>query len=76
MKQKKYVRRKKVIKPKFQLKIAASSVVFLILYSLVLGVAIFYPLASEYSTTTDADYKAQLAFSALTVHENLWPVLK
>ncbi len=75
MKQKKFIRRKKVIKPKFQLKMAASSVLFLIMYSLVLGVAIFYPLASEYSSTTDANHRAQLAFSALTVHENLWPAL-
>ena len=68
-------RRKKVIKPKFQLQLAATTVVFLLLYSFVLGVAIFYPLASEYSATTDSLNKTQLAFTALKVHESLWPSL-
>jgi nitrogen fixation/metabolism regulation signal transduction histidine kinase len=75
MKRKKFRRRNKFIKPRFQLKIAATAVVLLIICSLVTGAAIFYPLATEYYSTTDAGYRGQLAFSALTVHENLWPAL-
>ena len=75
MKSKRALRRNKVIKPRFQLQMAAAAVVFLILYSLVLGAAIFYPLASDFSSTEDVDYKAQLAFTALRIHESLWPAL-
>ena len=75
MKRKKFRRRNKVIKPGFQYKMAASAVLFLVIYSLVLGAAIFYPLAAEYSATADSDYKSILALSALKVHENLWPAL-
>lgn len=75
MGQKKFRRRNKIIKPRFQLKMAASAVVFVIMYSLVLGGAMFYPLAVEYSATANTDDKARLAFSALKIHENLWPAL-
>ena len=75
MKSKRSLRRNKVIKPRFQLQMAAAAVIFLLLYSLVLGAAIFYPLASDFSSTQDVGYKAQLAFTALRIHESLWPAL-
>ena len=68
-------RRKKVINPKFQLQLAGAAVIFLLLYSFVLGAAIFYPLAAEYASSSDSLYKTQLAFTALKVHESLWPAL-
>lgn len=72
---KSFRRTQKVINPKFQLQLAAAAVVFLLIYSFVLGAAIFYPLAVEYSSATDDLYKTQLAFTALKVHESLWPAL-
>jgi hypothetical protein len=75
MKPKKFRRRNKVIKPGFQLKMAASAAIFLMIYTLVLGAAVFYPMAAEFSSTPDGDVRAQLAFSALEVHDKLWPAI-
>ena len=75
MRRKKFRRRNKMIKPRFQLKIAVTAVVFLVFYSLLLGAAVFYPLAADYSSTTNATDKAHLASSALLIHEHLWPAV-
>ena len=64
-----------MINPSFQLKMAAFAVSFLIFYSLLLGAAVFYPLAAAYSSTANSADKAQLANSALIGHENLWPAV-
>ena len=64
-----------MIKPRFQLKMALSAAVFLTIYSLLLGAAIFYPLAVEYASTANTAAKAQLANSALFVHKHLWPAI-
>jgi len=68
-------RRKKIIKPRQQLKLACFVVVFLLVYSLVFGLAIFYPLAMELrGPATTADH-ARVAVIILGLHETIWPAL-
>lgn len=75
MKRKLFRRRKKLIKPRHQLKLALFVVVFLLIYSFVLGVAIFFPLAMELRATTGVEEQARIAFVILGLHETIWPAL-
>ena len=62
-------RRKKIIKPRQQLKLASFVVLFLLVYSLVFGLAILYPLAMELrGSATTADH-ARVAVVILGLHE-------
>lgn len=75
MKQQRFRRRKKVIKPGFQLKFAFSIVGFLLVYSLILGSAVFFSLASEIQASATIEDQARVAFVVLGLHETLWPAL-
>jgi len=68
-------RRKKIIKPRYQLKLACFVVIFLLLYSVVFGFAIFYPLAAELRGPGVVEDQARAAFVVLGLHETLWPAL-
>ena len=68
-------RRKKIIKPRQQLKLACFVVVFLLVYSLVFGLAIFYPLAMELHGSAGTGDQARVAFVILGLHETIWPAL-
>ncbi len=68
-------RRKKIIKPRYQLKSAFISVVFLYIYSLFFGAAVFLPLASDFFSATSMDEQAKIASVFLALHERIWLVL-
>lgn len=68
-------RRKKLIKPKHQLKLACFVVIFLLIYSLIFGLAIFYPLAAELRGPGGVEDQARVAFVVLGLHETIWPAL-
>jgi hypothetical protein len=68
-------RRKKIIKPRQQLKLACFVVIFLLVYSLVFGLAIFYPLAMALREPATVGQHARAAVVILGLHETIWPAL-
>jgi nitrogen fixation/metabolism regulation signal transduction histidine kinase len=75
MKHKLFRRRKKIIKPRYQLKLAFVVVTFLLIYSLIFGAAIFCPLAIELRAAPSLEDQARVAFVVLGLHETIWPAL-
>jgi HAMP domain-containing protein len=75
VKSKRFRRRKKIIKPKYQLKLACFVVVFLLIYSLVFGTAIFLPLAMELHESVTVEEGGRAALVVLRLHEAIWPAL-
>ena len=65
-------RRKKIIKPRFQLKLAFFSVLFLFLITLIFGSAIFFPLAIELYSSEALEDQTRVAIVVLKLHEKIW----
>lgn len=75
MKKKRFIRRKKLVDPRYQLKFAFFVVFFLFIYSCVLGTAIFFPLAMEMQASVTEEDQARIALVVLGLHEKIWPSL-
>lgn len=75
MKHQFFRRRKMLIKPRYQLRLAFSTVFFLFVYSVVFGTTIFYPLATELYSSASLEDRARVAFVVLGLHERIWPAL-
>lgn len=75
MERKFFRRRKRIIKPRYQLKVAIVTVIFLLIYSLVFGTIIFYPLSEELNSATNIYDQARIAHVALALHKVIWPAL-
>ncbi len=68
-------RRKVLIKPAYQLKIALVLIISFIAYSMVLGFIIFYPLFQELYSAADIEAQARISTTVLYLHARLWPAL-
>lgn len=75
MGKKRFIRKKKIVNPRYQFKFAFFIVGFLLLYSLVLGTAIFLPLSMEMQATASVEDQARVALVVLGLHDKLWPSL-
>ncbi|MBW2319161.1 MAG: methyl-accepting chemotaxis protein [Deltaproteobacteria bacterium] len=74
-KRKRFRRRKKIIKPAHQLKLACFVVIFLLIYTLLFGTAIYYPLAMELRGSVTIGEEGRAALVILGLHETIWPAL-
>jgi methyl-accepting chemotaxis protein len=75
MGKKRFFRKKKIVNPRYQYKFAFFVVGFLLIYSLILGTAIFLPLSMEMKATASVEDQARVAMVVLGLHEKLWPSL-
>jgi methyl-accepting chemotaxis protein len=75
VKGKRFRRRKKIIKPAHQLKLACFVVIFLLIYTLVFGTAIFYPLAMELRGSATIGEEGRAALVILGLHKTIWPAM-
>lgn len=68
-------RKRKIIKPGYQLKVAFATAIFLFIYSLVLGFIIFYPLSQELYLASTMEDKLRISQSILSLHKRVWPAV-
>ncbi|MBI5559781.1 MAG: hypothetical protein HY883_00690 [Deltaproteobacteria bacterium] len=68
-------RRKKIVKPGYQMKVAFSAAIALFLYSLVLGFIIFYPLSQELYSAATVEDKMRVSELILGLHRRVWPAV-
>ncbi len=66
-------RRKLLVRPAYQLRVAATVLLSIILYSLLFGVLIFYPLHQEFVSSATLEQQMRIARVALDLHARLWP---
>jgi len=69
------LRRKYLIKPAYQLKIAFTLAVAFILYSMVLAFILFYPLFQELQSSVSIEEQARISNIVLYLHARLWPAI-
>ncbi len=68
-------RRKKIIKPGFQIKIALIAALSLLAYSIIFGLIIFYPLSKELFAAVSIEDQARVSEVILELHKRLWPAV-
>ncbi len=68
-------RKKKLIKPAYQIKATLTIVISLIIYSIILGMLIFYPLWMELQSATSIYEKEMVSYAILSLHKVLWPAV-
>lgn len=66
-------RRKVLIRPGYQIQVAATILVFIIGYSILLGILIFYPLQQEFAAANSQDQQFMIARQMLDLHRRFWP---
>jgi hypothetical protein len=66
-------RRTILIRPAYQIRVAATVLFSVLLYSLLFGVLIFYPLHQEFVASASLEQQARIARVALDLHARLWP---
>lgn len=70
-----FQRKKFLIKPNIQLKIALTLVLSFIVYSIILAFVIFYPLSQEFYASADIHEQARISTQVLGLHTRLWPAI-
>ena len=68
-------RKRKLIKPAYQIKVTLTIVVSLIIYSVILGMLIFYPLWMELQSASSIYEKEKISYAILSLHKVLWPAV-
>jgi HAMP domain-containing protein len=68
-------RRKVLIQPWYQLRIAVTVLLFIVGYSLLLGFLMFYPLQQEFAATANPDQQFWIARQVLELHKRFWPAV-
>ncbi len=71
----KFRRRKVLIQPWYQLRIAVTVLLFIVGYSLLLGFLMFYPLQQEFAATANPDQQFWIARQVLELHKRFWPAV-
>jgi hypothetical protein len=69
----KFRRRRFLIRPGYQLQVAATVLLFIIGYSLLLGILIFYPLQREFAASATQEQQFWIAHQVLDLHKRFWP---
>jgi methyl-accepting chemotaxis protein len=72
---KRFRRHKSIVKPAYQLKLACFVVIFLLIYTLIFGTAIFYPLAMDLRGAATIEEGGPAAIVILGLHKTMWPAL-
>lgn len=68
-------RKRVVVKPGFQFKIALKLTLYIVIYSLLLGLVIFYPLYRELNSAVGIEEQANVSSIILYLHKRIWPGL-
>ncbi|MBI2400710.1 MAG: hypothetical protein HYV23_06610 [Deltaproteobacteria bacterium] len=68
-----FTRKKIMVKPQYQMKLAVRFSVSIILYSFILGVVIFYPLYQELNAAATIEEQALISSLVLYLHKSFWP---
>jgi nitrate/nitrite-specific signal transduction histidine kinase len=68
-------RKKIIVKPGFQLKIALKLTIYILIYSLVMGFVIFYPLYHDLSSAVSLEEQTKASSMILYLHKRIWPGL-
>ncbi|MBI2002131.1 MAG: hypothetical protein HYT85_13965 [candidate division NC10 bacterium] len=71
----KFRRRKVLIQPWYQLRVAATILLFILGYSLLLGFLMFYPLQQEFAATANPEQQFWIARQVLELHKRFWPAV-
>jgi signal transduction histidine kinase len=69
----KFRRRKILVQPGYQLRVAATVLLCIIGYSLLLGFLIFYPLQQEFDAAINSEPHFWIARQVLDLHMRFWP---
>ncbi|HTU01024.1 MAG TPA: hypothetical protein VMG58_04375 [Candidatus Sulfotelmatobacter sp.] len=68
-------RRTILIRPAYQLRVAATILLAIATYSLLLGFLIFYPLHQEFAAAAGTERQIWVAHQVLELHHRFWPSL-
>ncbi len=66
-------RRNFLLRPGYQLQVAAAILLFILAYSLLLGFLIFYPLHQAFMGTADSEEQLWIAREVIDLHKRFWP---
>jgi HAMP domain-containing protein len=69
----KYRRRRILVDPAYQLRVATIILVGILFYSGLLGFLLFYPLMQEFDVATSAQQQFWIAQQVLDLHARFWP---
>lgn len=69
----KFRRRRILIRPGYQFQVAATILLFIVGYSLLLGILIFYPLQQEFAASVSLEQQFRVAHQVLDLHRRFWP---
>lgn len=71
----KFRRRKVLIQPWYQLRVAVTILLFILGYSLLLGFLMFYPLQQEFAVSANPEQQFWIARQVLELHKRFWPAV-
>lgn len=70
-----FTRKKYLIKPAFQLRLALTIFVYVVVYSAIFGFIIFFPLYTELQSSSSLEEQLRISEIALYLHKRVWPAL-
>lgn len=65
-------RKKIIVKPEYQIKLALTFFIAIIIYSLILGAVIFYPLYSALNSAATLEEQRRISEVVLFLHQRVW----
>ena len=66
-------RRKLVLQPAYQIRVAVTILMFVVAYSLLLGFLIFYPLFEQFNAMASPEEQIWIAREVIDLHKRFWP---
>jgi len=66
-------RRKIVLQPAYQIRVAITILMFVVAYSLLLGFLIFYPLFEQFNAMASPEEQIWIAREVIDLHKRFWP---
>ena len=66
-------RRKIVLQPAYQIRLAVTILMFVVAYSLLLGFLIFYPLFEQFNAMASPEEQIWIAREVIDLHKRFWP---
>jgi HAMP domain-containing protein len=70
-----FTRKKYLIKPAFQLRLALTIFVYVVIYSALFGFIIFFPLYTKFQGSSSFEEQVRISEIALYLHKRVWPAL-
>ncbi len=70
-----FTRKKYLIKPAFQLRLALTIFVYVVVYSALFGFIIFFPLYTDFQGSLSFEEQVRISEITLYLHRRIWPAL-